>query len=88
MSKVKQHTDEFLDRSKASYVDNLTVDQTLKFLNIAKVDYYDALSISPTSDYGIHLQRPPKSCLINNYNPIMLKAWRANTDLQPVFNNY
>ena len=88
MSKVKQHTDEVLDPSKVSYVDNLTVDQTLKFLNIAKVDYYDALLISPTLDYGIHLQRPPNSCFTNNYDPIMLKAWRDNTDLQPVFNNY
>ena len=74
LSKVEQYIDEFLDPSKASYDDNLTVDQTLKFLNIAKVDYYDALSIGPTSDYEIHLRRSPNSCFINNYSPIMLKA--------------
>ena len=44
LSKAKQYIDEFLDPSKASYVDDLTVDQTLKFINIAKVDYYDGLS--------------------------------------------
>ena len=88
LSKVKQYIDELLDPSKASYVDHLTVDQTLKFLNIAKVDYHDALSISPTSDYEIHLKRPPNSCFINSYNPIMLKAWRANMDLQQVLNYY
>ena len=86
--KVKEYIDEFLDPSKASYVDNLTVNKTLKFCNIAKVDYYDALSLSPTSDYEIHLRRPPNSCFINNYSPFMLKAWRANMDLQPVFNYY
>ena len=66
----------------------MTVSETLKFLNIAEVDYYDALSLSPTSDYEIHLRRPPNSCFINNYNPIMLKACRANMDLQSVFNYY
>ena len=85
-SKVKQYIDEFLNPGKASSVDNLTVDETLKFLNIAKVDYNDALSISPASDFEIHLRRTPNSCFINNYNLIMLKVWRTNMDLQPVFN--
>ena len=76
MLKVKQYTDKFLDPSKASYVDNLTVNEALKFLNIAEVDYYDAFSLSPISDCKIHLRRPPNSCFINNYNPIMLKVWK------------
>ena len=88
MLKVKQYTDKFLDPSKASYVDNLTVNEALKFLNIAEVDYYDTLSLSPISDCEIHLRRPPNSCFINNYNPIMLKVWKANMDLQSVFNYY
>ena len=37
LSKVKQYRDEFLDPSKASHVDNLTVDQTL--VNIDQTDY-------------------------------------------------
>ena len=52
--KVKQYNDEFLDLSNTSYVDNLTVNEALKFLNIAEADYYHALSRSPTSDYEIH----------------------------------
>ena len=64
--KVKQYLDEFVDLSKASYVDNLTVSEALKFLNIAEVDYCDALSLSPTSDYEIHLRQPPNSGFINN----------------------
>ena len=51
--KVKQYIDEFLDPSKASSVDNLIVNETLKFLNIAEVDYFDTFSLSPTSDYEI-----------------------------------
>ena len=86
--KVKQYIDEFLDPGKASYADNLTVNEALKFLNVVEVDYYDALSLSPTSVHEIHLRRSPNSCFINNYNPITLKAWRANMNLQPVFNYY
>ena len=86
MLKVKQYIDQFLDPSKASYVDNLTANEALKFLNIVVVDYYGALSLSP--NYEIHLKRSPNSCFINNYNPIMLKAWGANIDLQPVFKYY
>ena len=71
LSKVKQYMDEFLDPSKASYLDNLTVNEAFKSLNIVEVDYYDVLSLSPTSN----------SCFTNNYNPIMLKAWGANVDL-------
>ena len=59
--KVKQYIDKFLVQSKGSYVDNLKVNEALKFLNIANVDYYDALSLSPTSDYQIHLRRPPNA---------------------------
>ena len=47
--KVKQYIDKFLDRSKASYADNLTVNEALKFLNNPKVDYYDTLLPSTTS---------------------------------------
>ena len=43
LSKLKLYIDEFLDPSKASYVNNLIVYEALKFLNIAEVDYYDAL---------------------------------------------
>ena len=28
------------------------------------------------------------NCIINNYNPVLLKAWLANIDLQPVYNYY
>ena len=80
LSKVKHYIDEILDPVKAYYVDSLTVNEALKFLNIAEVDYYNVLSVSPTSGYEIHLRRPP--------NSVILKAWRANMDLKRVFNYY
>ena len=86
--KVKKYIDTFLNSSKASYVDNLVVKETLKFLNIAEVDYYDALSLNPKSGYEVHLRRPLNACFINNYNPIMLKAWRIDMYLQPACNYY
>ena len=88
MSKVKQYINEFLYPSKASYVDNLTVNEALRFLNIVEVEYYDALLLRPTSDHQIHLRRPLNSCFTDNCNSIMLKAWRANMDSQPVFDYY
>ena len=88
MSKLKHYIDEFLDPSKVCYVDNLTVNEALKFLNIAEVDYYVTLSLSATSDYEIHLCQPRNSCFFNSYNPIMLTAWRASIDIQPVSNQY
>ena len=87
-SKVKHYIDEFLDPSKASSVDNLTVSEAPKFLNIAEVDSYDAISLSPTSDYQMHLRRSPNSSFINNYNAVMLQVWRANMNIQPFFNYY
>ena len=32
--------------------------------------------------------RDTRSCFVNNYNSVLLKAWRANIDLQPVTNYY
>ena len=53
LSKVKQYINEFLDPGKISYLDNLTVNEALKLLNIAEVDSYYALSLSPPSDCEI-----------------------------------
>ena len=66
----------------------MTVNEALTFLNIVEVGYFDIVSLIPAPDFEIHLRRTPNSCFINNYNPVMLKAWRANMDLQPVFNYY
>ena len=51
-------------------------------------NYYWALSISTDSYYQIHFKREADSCFVNNYSPVLLKAWQANIDLQPVFSYY
>ena len=55
-------------------------------MGITEDDYYWALSISPDNDYEIHLKRSTGSCFVNNYNPVLLKAWEANLHIQPVHN--
>ena len=57
-------------------------------LEISECDYYNALSISDDNDFQIYLKRPPNSCFVNNYFDEGLSAWKANIDVQPVFNHY
>lgn len=63
---------------------DLSVDSVLLELKITRNDYYQALSVL----YDNEEKRGTKSCFINNYNPELLKAWQANTDLQSVCNYY
>ena len=81
--KVKKYIDEEQD-----YKSPLTIDEILLKLDISKKDYYYALSISVDDDYELHLIRPPNSCFVNNYFDAGLRAWQANMDIQPVFNEY
>ena len=55
-------------------------------MTITEDDYYWALSISPDNDYEIHLKR--STGFVNNYDPILLKAWETNVDIQPVHNYF
>ena len=77
-----------LNPSKANYNPTLTEADIFKSVNITEEQYYWALSISPDSDYELHLKRPTNSCFINNYFIAGIKGFRANVDLQPVFNHY
>ena len=65
----------------------MTVD-VLNYLHIDKSEYNNYFSVASGVDYEIHLKCPPNSCFINNYNPIVLFAWKANMDIQPVFNHH
>ena len=86
LHKVKEYINEFLDPNKSTYVPDKTITDILTTLDISEDHYYNALSVSPDSDFKLHLKRPPDSCFINNYFSIGLKAFNANIDLQPVFN--
>ena len=96
LGKVKGYIDEYLYPRKHNIIDpereNFeqpdTIPQILSKLGITEKEYYSALSISKDSDFEIHLRRPPNSCFVNNYFAEGLRAWEANMDVQPVFNQY
>ena len=56
-------------------------------VNITKQDYHDALAIS-TKGSMVILKRRPNEMWVNNYNPIFLKAWQANMDIQFCMDSY
>ena len=85
---VKQKIDEVLNPSKPEYNPSLTQDHIFQNIGITKEQYEWALSVSPDSDYELHLKRPINSCFINNYFIAGIKGFAANVDLQPVFNHY
>lgn len=85
---VKQKIDEVLNPSNSGYNETFTETDILDLVNISEDEYYWALSISPDSDFDLHLRRPVDSSFINNYFVAGIKGFEANVDLQPVFNNY
>ena len=58
----------------------------LASIEIIEDDYYWALAISPKTDFQTHVKRSMGSNFASNYNPVLLKAWKANLDIQPVYN--
>ena len=85
---VKEIIDDVLNPSKPNYDPTFTDSDIFNKVGITEDQYYTALSISPGSDYELHLKRPTDSCFINNYFIAGLKGFAANVDLQPVFNHY
>ena len=85
---VKQKIDEVLNPSQENYDDTLTETDILNLIGIAEDEYYWALSVSPDSDFDLHLERPVDSCFINNYFVAGIKGFAANVDLQPICNHY
>ena len=89
LNKVKCFINEVLNpANNTQFNPDLNIHEILSSLDISEEEYYSALSISGNSDNEIHLKRSPNSCFINNYSPIVLLAWQANMDIQPVFNHH
>ena len=97
LSQVKEYIDTNLDPRKRNILkpqnENFEIVPNIKEILqslriISEDDYYKAFSISDDSDFQIHLRRPPNSCFVNNYFDEGLMAWKANIDMQPVFNHY
>ena len=81
LSKVKQKIGDVLNPSKPTYDARATQTNILNDIGITEQDYQWAISISPDSDYELHLKRPLDSCFINNYFIAGLKGFAANVDL-------
>ena len=88
LGQVKKYINNNLDSNSKSFSNDLSIQEILSNVGITEDDYYWALSISPDNDYEIHLKRSTGSCFVNNYNPVLLKAWEANLDIQPVHNYF
>ena len=89
LTKVKKFINEFLNpHDKSNYKGDMTINEILNFLQVTRNEYYTCLAISGGDKYESHLKRPPNSCFINNYSPVVLLAWQANMDIQPVFNHH
>ena len=74
LSKVKQRID-VLNPSKPTHDSNATSTDILNYIDITEQDYQWAISLSPDSDYELHLRRPIDSCFINNYFIAGLKGY-------------
>ena len=77
-----------IDPTKNNFTEPLSVKEIMNELDISKDDYCRALSISKDEDFELQLKRQPNSCFVDNYFDVGLKTWQANTDMQPIFNEY
>ena len=89
LKKVKLYIDENLDPHKSNYLnDSKSISEILEEIEISEADYYRVLATSPNQDFEIYYRRPPNSCFVNNYFADGILAWKANLDIQSVFNYY
>nr|XP_039258260.1 uncharacterized protein LOC120334820 [Styela clava] len=78
------------DTLSSSYRDtssDVSMDDLLQNIDIDNQQYRQALCMSQKGNTVI-LARKPAECFINAYNPVILKAWQANMDIQYVVDPY
>ena len=94
--KVKDYINNFLNPSKTNFFDPSrddfteikSISKVLKEFNISDKEYENALKISDDNGFQLHLRRSTSSCFASNYFDVGLLAWKANIDIQPVFDYY
>ncbi|XP_062572139.1 uncharacterized protein LOC134234095 [Saccostrea cucullata] len=67
--------------------EDMTTEHLLKEIGLPEKLYYSALSQCRKTD-AIIMKRQPSQKYVNNYNPTLLKLWKANMDIQLVCNPY
>ena len=81
LGQVKNYIDNSLDPNSKSFSNDLSIQEILSSMGIT--------DISPDNDYEIHLKKSTGLVfVVVNYNPVLLKAWEANLDIQPVYNYF
>ena len=81
LGQVKNYFDNSLDPNSKSFSNDLSIQEILSSMGIT--------DISPDNDYEIHLKKSTGLVfVVVNYNPVLLKAWEANLDIQPVYNYF
>ena len=80
-SRVQKILDEITD------FENVTLEHVLEASGITMEEYIDALEVSKNG-HSVVLRRKLLEMNINNYNPAVLRAWRANMDIQFILHAY
>ena len=84
LEKVKA---KLLEMSEKKQLENSNLESILKEVNIESNAYHKALSISERGTMVI-LERKPSEMWVNNYNPLFMKVWQANMDIQFCMDSY
>ncbi|KAI4879221.1 hypothetical protein NFI96_027864, partial [Prochilodus magdalenae] len=64
-----------------------SITQLLETVGMTYQDYKECVKSLSTSSLII-MERKPKDCWVNGYNPLLLRAWDANMDIQFILNPY
>ncbi|KAI2666920.1 ATP-dependent DNA helicase PIF1 [Labeo rohita] len=64
-----------------------TITQLLNQVNMTYEEYEKHIEALSTSSL-IVMERRPQDCWVNGYNPMLLRAWNANMDIQFILNPY
>uniref|UniRef100_A0A8C1N1W6 ATP-dependent DNA helicase n=1 Tax=Cyprinus carpio TaxID=7962 RepID=A0A8C1N1W6_CYPCA len=64
-----------------------TTAQLLHGVNMTYEEYENYIEVLSTSNVTI-MERQPQDCWVNGYNPLLLRAWNANMDIQFILNPY
>ncbi|KAL2076326.1 hypothetical protein ACEWY4_028078 [Coilia grayii] len=64
-----------------------TTDELLADCNMTYDEFHSCLQLM-SDNSAVMMRRDPKDCWINCYNPLLLRAWNANMDIQYVLNPY
>jgi hypothetical protein len=67
--------------------ETMTFDEFLEKLDLSEQQYFKAIRLSLKHN-TLLLKRSPAEIRINCYNPNLLRAWKANMDIQYVLDPY